>query len=487
MLSFCDCPHRFHRVLPLILMALAAGFAMALWPATASVAAAATEPGPDPSRTIVADFVLKGGTLVDGTGAAGRVADVAVRGDRIVAVGTFQTGSGTRVIDCRARIVAPGFIDLHNHSDAGIVAAGTRVNRNFLAQGVTTIVTGNCGLGTNDVEKYLSTLELRGAGTNVIHLIPHGVVRSTVMGNADRAPSASELERMKRIVEKGMAAGAWGLSSGLIYVPGRYAETNELIELCRVVHRHGGLYASHIRNEGTRLLESIDEAINIGKQSGIPVHISHLKANGKASWGRIGAAIERIQAVRGAGMIVTADQYPYIASSTQLAAMVIPHWAIQGNAESFTRLAADPQRGEALRREIQKALDERDGGASITIARYKPRPDRIGKNLVAIAQHEGTTPLEVVLDIQRHGGAPAISFGMDENDVREAMRHDFVATASDGSAHMPGNGDQPHPRATARFRARSGTHSTTRSSPSSRRSVRAPAGRRRFSGFPIAA
>ena len=193
-------------------------------------------------------------------------ADVAVAGDKIVAVGDFAVDSRTRVIDVSSHIVAPGFIDLHTHSDSGITQPATRLNQNYLTQGVTTIVTGNCGLGVADVAKYLATVDAHGAGTNVIHLIPHGTVRSTVMGNADRPPTALELERMARLVERGMEAGAWGLSTGLIYVPGRYADTPELVELSRVVRRHGGIYASHIRNEGADLLESIDEAIAIGKR-----------------------------------------------------------------------------------------------------------------------------------------------------------------------------------------------------------------------------
>ena len=244
---------------------------------------------------------------------------------------------------------------------------------------------------------------------------------------------------MKRLVERGMEAGAWGISSGLIYVPGRYADTSELIELSRVVQRHGGLYASHIRNEGAGLLESIDEAIAIGKGAGIPVHISHLKASGKAYWGTVGPALTRIAAARKAGQIVTADQYPYIASSTQLAAMVVPHWAIQGNADDFARLAADPNRGQALRREIERGarrarrrgLDpDRAVRAPAGMGRARPRSrSRSARERL---------PLEIVLDIQRHGGAQAISFGMSEDDVREVMRHDFVATASDGSTHLPG-------------------------------------------------
>jgi predicted amidohydrolase YtcJ len=303
----------------------------------------------------------------------------------------------------------------------------------------------------HDVRQYLAAIDARGAGTNVIHLIPLGSVRSAIMGNVQRAPTESELERMKRLIDRGMEDGAWGISSGLIYVPGRYADTAELIELSKVVRRHGGLYASHIRNEGARLLESIDEAITIGKRAGVPVHISHLKASGKAYWGTVGPALARIKTAREAGQFVSADQYPYIASSTRLAAMVVPHWAIGGTAAEFARLAAEATRGKDLRREIQQALDERDNGASIRIARYQPRPDWAGLDLVAIAKREGKTALEIVLEIERHGGAQAISFGMNEGDVREVMRYDFVATASDGATHLAGRSDHPHPRAYGTF------------------------------------
>jgi predicted amidohydrolase YtcJ len=421
-----------------------------LLPLVAMLGMVAPSPG-GAAEPIAADLVLKNGTVIDGTGSPGRRADVAIRGERIVAVGTFDIDPRAKVIDASAWIVAPGFIDLHTHSDAGIAAARTRANRNYQAQGVTTIVTGNCGGGTLDVAKLLDAVDANGAGTNVIHLIPHGGVRAEVMGNADRAPTEDELGRMKALIEQGMKAGAWGMSTGLIYLPGRFSQTAELIALSRVVAQHGGLYASHIRNEGEGLLRSIDEILTIGKEARLPVHVSHLKASGKASWGLVTPACARIDEARKAGQAITADQYPYIASSTNLAAMVIPAWAQQEGIEGFNRLAADLVQGPKLRREIQESLERRDGGASIRIARYRPRPDRVGKDLAAIAVGEETTPVEVVIDIQRHGGAAAISFGMNEDDVRTVMRHDFVATASDGSAHVPGGGDQPHPRSYGTF------------------------------------
>src|SRR4051812_30157885 len=228
-------------------------------------------PSASAEEPIGADLVLRNGTVVDGTGSPRRRADVAIRGDKIVAVGTFAVDPAARVIDASAWIVAPGFIDLHTHSDDAIVAARTRANRNYQAQGVTTIVTGNCGGGALDVAKLLGAIDEHGAGTNVIHLIPEGAVRAEVMGNADRAPSERELERMRAIVERGMKAGAWGMSTGLIFLPGRFAATPELVALAEVVGRHGGIYASHIRSEGTGLLRSIDEALTIGREAKLPV------------------------------------------------------------------------------------------------------------------------------------------------------------------------------------------------------------------------
>jgi predicted amidohydrolase YtcJ len=403
---------------------------------------------------VTADYVIRGGLVIDGSGAPGRKADLAIRRDRIVAVGEFAVDPKARVIDAEGKVVCPGFIDLHSHSDGPILAAKTRANRNYQAQGVTTVVTGNCGSGPVDAARFFATIDREKAGTNVILLIGHGSIRRAVMGNGEKKADEQAIARMSELIEKAMEAGAWGMSTGLIYLPGRYADTAELVALSKVVARHGGFYASHIRDEGAGLLRSIGEALAIGREAGLPVHVSHLKATGRANWGLVGPACATIAEARAAGQVVTADQYPYVASSTQLAAMVVPHWARQGTAGDFAKLAADPVQGARLRREIEQELSERDGGASVRIARYAAKPSRVGKDLAAIAQEEGTTPLEIVLDIERHGGAQAISFGMSEDDVRYVMRQDFVATASDGSAHSPGGGDKPHPRAYGTFPAK---------------------------------
>jgi predicted amidohydrolase YtcJ len=400
---------------------------------------------------IEADWVFRNGLVVDGTGAPGRRADVAVRGGRVVSIGRVEPGPGAKVVDASGLVVAPGFIDLHSHSDGSILGETNRHNRNYLAQGVTTVVTGNCGSGPTDVGAFLGRVDKQGAGTNVIHLVPQGAVRREVLGTSPKRADADALRKMERLVAKGMEDGAWGMSSGLIYVPSQYADTAELTALARVVAKHGGIYASHIRDEGEGLLGAIDEAIAIGRDAGLPVQVSHLKASGKASWGLIREACARIEAARAAGVTVTADQYPYIASSTSLAAMVLPDWAVRDGTDAFRTIAADPARGPKLREAVAKALERRDGGASVRIARYAAKPSRVGKDLSGIAREEGTTPLDVVLDIQAHGGAQAISFGMSEDDVRFAMRKPYVATASDGSAHTPGGGDRPHPRSYGTF------------------------------------
>ncbi len=420
--------------------------ALAIAPAVALLSNAADIPAPAEITTI-----LKGGTVVDGTGAPAAKADLAIRGQRIVAVGAIEPKPDDKVIDVSGLVVAPGFIDLHNHSDNPIVAEATRDNRNYQAQGVTTVVTGNCGAGALDVEKYFENINKHGAGTNVIHLIPQGDVREAVLGTAERKADAAQIRAMKQLVEKGMRAGAWGMSSGLIYVPSRYADTRELVELAKVVAAHGGIYASHIRDEGPGLLGSIREAIDVGKGAGVPVHISHLKVTGKRNWGLTKDACAAIEAARAAGLKVTADQYPYVASSTSLSAMVVPHWAAQGNAADFARIAADPVRGPKLRAAIEEELADRDGGASLRIARFAKDPSIVGLDLAEIAKRKGMTVLDVILDIQRQGGAQAISFGMGEADVRGVMKHPYVATASDGSAHRPGGGDKPHPRAYGTF------------------------------------
>jgi N-acyl-D-amino-acid deacylase len=395
---------------------------------------------------IEADVVIRGATLYDGSGKAGVVGDVAVRGERIVAVGNVTVVGSPRILEAKGLIVAPGFIDLHTHSDYPLQKKETRANRCYLHQGVTTVVTGNCGSGPVDTAKYFRTLESVKIGTNVIHQVPHNDVREQVMKNANRAPTADELRQMEELVDRAMKDGAWGLSTGLIYNPGTYAKTDELIALARVAARHGGFYASHIRDEGTNVLSAIDEALTIGREAGLPVHISHLKASGRRAWGMAADEIALIEKARKAGQAVSADQYPYVASSTSLKATLIPTSFREGSDKEYLARLNDKEQLARLRPPLERGIREHQDGKSIRIARYTPKTAWQGKDLAAIAALEKKPALDIVLEIERHGGAQIVNFGMSEEDVRLIMRQSFVATASDGASMLPSSDTVPHPR-----------------------------------------
>jgi N-acyl-D-amino-acid deacylase len=327
-------------------------------------------------------------------------------------------------------------------------------------QGVTTVVTGNCGFGQTDTADYFGRLEKGGVGTNVIHQIPHGSIRDKVMGNTNRPPTAAELEKLEALVDKNMKDGAWGMSTGLIYTPGTYAKTDELIALAKVVARHGGFYASHIRDEGTEVLIALDEALTIGKEAKLPIHISHLKANGRKTWGKAGDEIALIESARKDGQAVTADQYPYIASSTSLNAIVIPPRYREGTPKDFQARLNDPEQGPLVRKAIEERLDGKEGAKSLRIAGYKHLPAWNGKDLLALAEQEKKTPLDIVLDIERNGGAQVVHFSMNDEDVNLIMKQPWVATASDGSAIEPGD-TVPHPRLYGCFARKIGKYALT--------------------------
>ncbi len=401
------------------------------------------------AESITADLVIRGGTIHDGSGGEPVAGDVAVHKDRIVAVGTFDVAGSPRVIDAAGLVVAPGFIDLHSHSDTPITQAATRQNANFLMQGCTSVVTGNCGAGPVDVAAYYGKIDAEGAGTNVLHLIPHGSLRRQVMEEANRPPSPHELAQMQALVDKGMRAGAWGMATGLIYTPGSFSTTDELVALSETVAQHNGIYASHIRNEGSRLLDSLDEILAIGQRAKLPVHVSHIKVSGKANWGLAPDAIEKLRTARAGGQVVTADQYPYPASSTSLAAMVIPDTLRSGS--KLKEALANPETGPRVREQIEANLGGRDGGESLVVANFAPERSWQGKSIAAIAKETNRAPLDVVLDIMGRGGAQMVSFGMNEDEVRLFMRETFVATASDGSAQSLDSPAQPHPRSFGTF------------------------------------
>jgi N-acyl-D-amino-acid deacylase len=412
------------------------------------------------AEPVTADLVIRGATLVDGTGQPGGKGDLAIRGERIVAVGTFSVAGHPRVIDGTGLVAAPGFIDLHTHSDIPIFVPGstipivepaTRTNLNYLMQGVTTIVTGNCGFGPVEVAAYYKKVDEVQPGTNVAHLLPHNDLRQQVMGNVNRPPSGDELKKMKVLIERGMLDGAWGMSTGLIYTPGSYARTDELVELAAVVAAQHGIYTSHMRDEGVGVLASIDETLTIGKKAGLPVHISHLKTRGPKAWGKAGAAIAAIADARARGQQVSADQYPYTAASTRLAAVAIPAAYREGDTKDFLARLDDAELGPKLRKGIDDLLTELwEGGKSLRIASYPTQPDWQGQDLATLAAREKKSVRDLVIDIERHGGATMVIFAMKEEDVRLILQQPFVATASDGSTNLPAAAPT-HPRSYGTF------------------------------------
>jgi N-acyl-D-aspartate/D-glutamate deacylase len=406
------------------------------------------------ARPVDADVLLAGGTIYDGAGGPAAPGDVAIHGERIVAVGRFARGKIGRTIDCTGLAIAPGFIDLHNHSDFPILRKETRPGVNYLSQGCTTLVTGNCGSGQVKVAEFLAAIDKPGAGTNIVHLVPHGAVRSAVMGKAKRVPTAAELAKMEQLVEQGMKDGAWGVSTGLIYVPGVFAETDELIALSRVVARHGGIYASHIRGEGATLLDAIEEALRIGREARLSVHVSHFKASGRPYWGGVRVAARRIEEARAAGQRVTADQYPYTASSTSLEAMLLPAWAREGEAKDVLARLKDEKQLPKIRKAIEESLKTHD---RLQIAAYKGKPAWAGKLLSHIAAEEKREQIDVALEILTGGGAAAVNFGMSEDDVRYVMTLPWVATASDGSVKVADD-SKPHPRSYGTFTRKLGEY-----------------------------
>lgn len=422
------------------------------------------------------DVVILGGVLHDGSGADGRRADVGLRGDRVAAIGDLSGHPTQMCIDARGKIVCPGFIDLHNHSDQSILQDGLRENLCYLTQGCTTIVTGNCGGGQMRLDSYFGRLGKKGAGTNTAHLLPQGSIRRWAMGGSfDRAPTDEELARMKELVAKGMRAGAFGMTTGLIYTPGSFASTDEIAELAKVVGEHGGIYASHIRSEGDRLIPAVEEAIEIGRRAGCSVHISHFKASMPPNWGKVRQSCAVVERARAAGMRVTCDQYPYRASSTSLAALVMPTWAREGGNDDLLRRIADPEDGKRIKEAIRLAFEKRGGFDQILIARYRGNPAWNGLTVEAAARQAEMDPVELVCHMQKTGRVSAVAFSMCEEDVVYVMQRPYVATASDGSSKRPDK-SRPHPRSYGTFPRKIGRFAIERRIVTLPRAIRSASG-----------
>ena len=410
----------------------------------------------------VYDVLILDGTIVDGSGAPAYAGDIAIIDNEIVKIGELNGSKATRVIDANGLTVVPGFIDLHTHADRNI-----RDNpgvENYLRQGVTTILAGNCGNSPVDLDEYFQSVTATGIAINLGMLIGHNKVRDAVMGNDNRAPTSKEQARMEALVKDAMDAGAFGLSTGLIYLPGTYSETDEVVALARVVAAEGGIYASHVRNEFELLVEAIEEAITIGREAGLPVQISHLKVADNTMWGDSSNILRMIETARAGGLDITVDQYPYTAGSTGLA-NVFPTWARAGSLEDFQARLDDPEtRARVKVGTIRKLNGARAAGdlSRITIASFKGHPEYSGKTMAEVTLMNGREPTiengaEVAMEILYDGEASAIYFMMVEEDVRNIMQAPFTSIASDGSA-IPFGENVPHlrnygtyPRVLARY------------------------------------
>ncbi len=335
------------------------------------------------------DILIKGGTVIDGLGQPGFLADVGIRGDRIEYIGTKKKTSGTTIIDATGLVVAPGFIDIHTHCDRGIL--GQPDNKNYILQGVTTVIGGNCGGSPLSIKEYFDQLNTKSISTNIAVYVGHNTIRQKVMGQEDRTPSAEELSKMENYVHQAMKEGALGLSTGLGYAPGMFSKTEEIIALNKVVGNYNGMYASHIRDQGLGMFESVEEAIRIGREGGTRVQISHLKLSIDKLWGETEPLFQIIEEARKAGIEVYSDEYPYIAASTGLS-VIFPAWSLSGG--KLNDYLQNPATREKLRKEMfhtgrMKTYRDRDMLSALQIASYRNNPEYEGKTLRERYQRRG--------------------------------------------------------------------------------------------------
>ncbi len=392
------------------------------------------------------DLVILNARILDGSGNPWFRGDIGIRGDRIVRVGWLaHVTETTALIDAREQIVAPGFIDVHSHALESLTRPELRDARALLAQGVTTVVGNPDGGGPTDLKQQAAALDAD-VGVNVALLIGHASVRRAVIGGGDRQPTPAELEKMRAIVRQAAADGAFGLSSGLFYRPGRFATTEEVIALAREA---GGVYSSHIRDEGNYdvgVVASVDEVIRVAQEAGVRGVVTHMKCLGPDSWGLSGTIVANIDAARARGVEIFADQYPYEASSTSLAAAVMLGESADGAREAMDG-AESRARFLAL---VKENVRRRGGPASIVIASGQGAAGLAGRNLEEIAKSRNVTPEQAATDIVIAGGASIVSFNMSEADIETIMRQPWTMGSSDGGLTLPGP-SVPHPRNNGAF------------------------------------
>ncbi|MDX1940541.1 MAG: D-aminoacylase [Saprospiraceae bacterium] len=397
------------------------------------------------------DLIIKNAKIIDGSGNPWYNGDVGIRKGKITQIGNLDIKKAKQVIDAQGQIVAPGFIDVHAHVEGSIQQIPTADN--FLFDGVTTLVTGNCGGSEVDLKTFYKNLEQNGISLNITSLVGHNSVRREAMGSDNREPTAAELQKMRNLVEQAMRDGAVGLSTGLIYVPGTFAKTDEIVELAKVASEYGGVYASHIRNEDDKVFNAIAEAVEIGKQAKLPVEISHFKITGKNEWGKSTSMIEQVLQYRAEGIDVTVDQYPYTASSTGLD-VLLPTWCLAGGYDSLNVRLANPTIKAQIVGEMHQLLAKTGFGnySYSVVANCNWEPNYNGKNISEINISRGNAAsieneIETILEMMQHKTRiQMIYHKMGEEDVQRIMQFPYAMIASDAGIPAFGRG-APHPRA----------------------------------------
>lgn len=401
-----------------------------------------------PMAAPVLDVAVRGGRIVDGTGGPAYHADVGIRRGRIVAIGRHVPPARLE-LSAEGCVVAPGFVDVHTHGENIL---DLPLAENFIRQGVTTIVVGNCGSSPADIRAFLRKVGRLGTGPNVAVLVGLGTVREKAMGGSfNRPPTAEEMERMRRMVDAGMRAGALGVSTGLIYQPGSFATTEEIIELARVAARYDGIYTSHMRSESSAIADALAEVFRIAEEAGIRCEISHIKVSGQHNWGRAREVLDLIEGARRRGLDITQDQYVYTASSTGLSQLV-PSWAREGGTEAFQRRLENPVERSRMEAEMRQALARRrqPGYAWVVLAGCPHDPELNGLSVPDAARlRRGSDELyeqiALILDIEAKGGAAAVFHGISEEDLQVFLRHPNTMLGSDSGVREFGK-DVPHPR-----------------------------------------
>lgn len=430
--------------------------------------------------------IIRGALVLDGTGAAGIKADVAVDGERIVEVAPQIAAKGDIEVQAAGLVLAPGFIDMHTHTDGGIFR--TPLSDSKIRQGVTTEVINNCGsgdfpIGPNETarqkrqqsktgvaaleknkagwynfKEYSDALQQYGIGVNVVGLVPHNRLRSSVLGaKAYRSATEAETAEMQKVLEQSMLDGAWGMSSGLEYMPGSFSTTAELISLASVLSKYDGIYATHIRNEAKDTMKALDEALQIGRDGGAKVHISHIKASGRTNWNQSKTILSKLADARSQGVRVSADQYPYIASSTSLSSQILKPWMREGGVAKMLKRFQEPEMRKKILPEVAELIEEKGGADKIVFVRVRGKGNENlrGKTLADVSKMRGISAAEAALRLfeESKSGVTALFFSMTESDLETFLADPNISIGSDagGMKAKPGAQAYHHPRGYGTF------------------------------------